>query len=456
MKRALSSFLLFGLLFLQAPSSRAQDVGSAEPTQLPQGLSRCSDYYHYGSTPVDLTSGLSQVAQNATIAFTGTVTNQNKHPVVDATVWVKILHKRSLSKNISGPDVVDSFPVLEHVTLKAGEVMPVDFSWKVPPDTEPGTYEAATFVSASDRFSYAGIAYTDDVTGHTVDFSIVGENQGAVRFDKDSLWVAGQPFSRAEFPVEVLEEFTSVPLTATIFNTSAVPVKSEVTWSVYRQDPLSKEHLLSTEKQQFKVHPHASTTLSYTVRDMDSAVYYVEGEITSPKGTKSIIGLRYVRAGINEPHLRFVTLDGATAVACIESTGSAPSKDVEVRLSVTPNVWYAWFLEFLHLSRSAHATYKGEIPGNTYAITAPLKNLTADYLVHAEVYQKGTLVDAVRIPYSCTELGTKCDSKLVRTVMIILPFLFLTLLVAGIYLGRKIYLKRQIAKLPWNAQDPSL
>lgn len=431
-----------------------QALPALAETDTPQGLSLCSDQYRYGSTPVHLTSVLSQVAQNATITFTGTVSNQNTYPVVDATVWAKILHIRSASKKMNGGDVVDAFPVLEHVTLKAGTDLPVTVTWKVPPNTEPGSYEVATFVSASDAFSYSGIAYTDDVLGQALPFSIVGENQGAVRFDKDSLFIGGQPFSRAEFPVEVSEKSTSVPITAGISNTSAVPVKSTITWSVYYIDPLTKEHLISTEKQEFKVHPHASTTVSYEVHDTNHAVYYVEGEIISAKGTKSIIGVRYVRAGINQPRLSVVGLNGSTAFACIESTGSSASENTEIRLSVIPKVWYARLLEALHLSRSAYATYEGEIQGNTYAVTAPLSNMRGDYLVHAEMYQKGSLVDSARIAYTCNDLGTPCDTRLMSIIIILLPLVLLGLLGAGVYVARNMYVKRQIANLPWNVSKP--
>lgn len=431
-----------GVAFAQQPAESGADA-------TPQGLSVCSAHYHFGSVPAVISTSLTNAYQSGTIGFSGTLTNENTYPVVDATVWIKILHKRT--GNSLHPDVVDFFPVLEHVTLKANESIPFSSTWKVPPDIEPGDYRAATFVTASDRFALSGLTYSDDVLGNSADFSIKGDTYGALRFNTDSIQVAGQPFTLGEFPVVVPKEVKDIEVTASLTNSTASPVKGEVTWTLYSFDGLTAENRISTKTDGFKIHPNASTTLSYSLTDTSHSVYYLRGEITSAQGAHSSIGVRLVREAIQEPRLTFAGIDGQTAFVCVESTGASTAEKTEVTLTVTSDEWYAPILRFLDLGTVAGASYTGAVPTKPYALEAPIRGAHASYTMQAELSYLGKEVDSVTVSYSCTDLQTTCPSLIQKILTVAVPLLLLVVLILGILslLRRRRERKAQEA-LPWK------
>lgn len=413
----------------------------------PDGLSSCFDHYRFGSVPAVISTSLAQVSQGSTLSFSGTLTNENTYPITDATVHIKIFHIRSHTKDVNGPDVVDFFPAKEHVTLKPSETIPLSFTWKVPADTEPGEYQAVTYVTSENRFELQGLSFTDDVVGNSTNFTIVGEKTGALRFTKDSVTVASKPFYFAAFPPRISEGVTEVPVTAEVSNTTALPMKGKITWSLYYWDALSESHLLDTKTEDLKVHPQASTTVEYLVKDTAHTVYFLKGDIVSSGGTHSLIGVRFVRSDVQEPRFNFVTIDGATAVACIHSTGNAPAKDGAVTLSVTSNVWYAPFLRVLHLGTLASASYQGDIPGDIYALTAPIKSSASGYVIHATLSQKGKTIDSFTETYSCTDLGKPCPNIIVTTLYQVFPLILVLLLIVGFLFWKR---RHRTTTLPTN------
>jgi hypothetical protein len=404
----------------------------------PDALSSCFDHYRFGSVPAVISTTLSQAHQGGTLGFTGTVTNENTYPILDATVHIKIFHIQGLKKDVNGPDVVDFFPAVSHLTLKAKEVTPLSFTWKVPPDIEPGEYRAVTYVTSSDRFELQGLSFTDDVVGNSTNFTIAGEKLGALRFQKDSVTVADKPFYFAAFPPTVSSTTKSVPVTATVVNTTSLPLKGTITWSLYYWDALSESHLLDTKTEEMKVHPNASTTVSYTVSDTAHTVYFLKGVIKSAQGTSSIIGVRFVRPDVSEPRFNFVAIDGSTAVACIHSTAYTSAEDSDVTLTVTSDVWYASVLRLFGLGTLAHASYSGAIPGDIYALTAPIEKTAASYTIHASLSQKGKRVDMVDLSYTCTDLGTPCPSTFSKILSFLIPLIVLvSIVLAGTYFTRR-------------------
>ncbi|MDO8565576.1 MAG: hypothetical protein Q7S04_00105 [Candidatus Moranbacteria bacterium] len=404
----------------------------------PTGLSSCFDYYRFGSIQVSVSPSLSQVMQGSAIAFSGTVTNQNHYPIIDATVYIKIFHDRTGgAKNINGPDVVDWFPAAEHITLKADESKPLSFVWQVPYDADPGAYKAAMYVTASDRFELSGLVFTDDVTGSMESFDVVGSASGDTRFDKARVTINDIPFYFAAFPPTIAASTKTVTVSVPVMNSSARSYAGTLSWKLYYWDQLQTNHLIAQSSVAINLNPESATTVSYVVNDTAHAVYYLVGSLeNSMSGAKSIIGVRFVREGVAEPRINamgvsaYPPTQGATAFVCVHSTSNDLSQNARVELSVTP----VGFLAGL-LGPRAHTAYTGIIPGDIYALTAPIAGRASSFDLTAFLYDgQGALVDSVTIPYRCSDLGAKCNDM---TLPIILGTLAIVVIIGAIIIVRR-------------------
>jgi hypothetical protein len=398
----------------------------------PDGLTSCDDYYRFGSTPVTLEGNLTEVGAGSDLAFTGTVENQNPYPISDASVWIKVLRSRGTEKDSDGPDVVDFFKVAYNLTLPANASTPISGTWHVPADAENGDYQLATFVVQDDRFNFEGLTFTDDVVGQGYNFTVVSGSTGSVGFAKNMVNAAGYPFSFDEFP-PIIQAGVPTNVSDVITNNLPVAYKGNVTWQLYSWDSIESSHLITQSTVPVKLQPNSSTTLSYTISDTSHSVYYVVGTLATNGGSKSIIGVRLARTGVNIPRLSFVGVVPAAsgkgvAVACIHSSGLAPAASSTVDLSVYRTGIFGSVLNlFLPL---ASTQYKGPIPTTIYALTVPT-DASQSEAVEAKLYQNGALVDQVTIPY-CTTKDGQCSVVssawwIVGIVVIVLILIFLAI-----------------------------
>ncbi len=395
-------------------------AASSSPTSVsapsaPPGLSSCFSVYKFGSITSSFTPSSPEYAQDATASFTGTIHNQNAYPIDDATLYIKIFDDRTGGqKNINGPDVVGWFPAVAHFTLRAGETKNVTFTWLVPPDAQPGLYEAAAYVASSDRFELSGLTFTDDITGSMTRFAVVGQDAGAVRFDKSSVTVAGTPFYFAAFPPTVSSSTVQVPISANVVNTQAATVSATITWKLYWWDALQQSHLVSQSTQQVILPANATTTVTYVAKDTAHDAYYLVGTLTDQYGSSSIIGVRYGYYGaVDDTRFNFVGISAYPAqagqgevIACIHSTAGTDVPGTTVTVTArTDNALFPF------LNRTiAQASWTGTIGGDIYALTAPFKGSASSFIVTAKLYRGSTLVDTVSLPYDCKALDTSCGS----------------------------------------------
>ena len=397
-------------------------------------LPSCFDYYRFGSTPIILGSEMTSVAQGSEMVVTGTITNENAYPLSDVAVHIKVLHRENPGvKSSFGPDVVDWFTVEDNLTLRAGEVRPLSFVWKVPKDAEPGDYQVASFVASHDRFNMLGLSFATDVIGGSHKFKVVGDERGATRFDVTKSTIGGFEHHAAAFSPRMEYSEEGLPLSATLSNTSAAPFTGEVLWKLYAWDSLNEVNLLETKKETVALTQGESVTLPYLVDDNAHSVYYLVGELVpSEEGaSKSFISIRFVIDSVTEPRLNFVGVSGYptgedTAVfACAHSTGMAPAENVRVEVAAySDNL----FERLIDGGAFAKSSYEGTMPGAISAVVAKTAKERSSFKVEAKLYQDGKLLDEVTVPYSCKELGVPCEKD---WLMLLIAALVIVLLIFG-------------------------
>jgi hypothetical protein len=102
---------------------------------------------------VDVTPGVASAVSGVPITFNGTIKNANPYPIVDGSVYVKILRQRGNGeKDANGPDVVDQFYAADNLTIPANGEIPISINWNIPSYAVSGEYKIATFFGMlSDR-----------------------------------------------------------------------------------------------------------------------------------------------------------------------------------------------------------------------------------------------------------------------------------------------------------------
>lgn len=411
-KNMLSSVLV--LLLLSSPVALfAQEgalVPNAEeelvlgaPPELPMGVS-CFDYYTFGSVQAQLTAETAGVVSGVPVTFSGSIINNNPYPIVDGSLFVKVFKSRGGANDGNGPDVVDEFIAVPDVVIPAKGQVPVSFDWNVPAYAASGEYRIATFFITSRKFNLLGLSFTDDVVGNSVPFSVNSERSSGVQFKKDSVLVAGDSYSFASVPPRV-DKTAPVPVRATLQNTTKLSERVRVQWTVYQWDAQLRENVVEEYSQEVTIPAGGTAQTEISVTDTAYPVYLVRAQVTW-KDTKSIIGVRFVREGLDRIRINFpgvlayplVAGQQNTLFSCVHNGGESSlvqGGSLELTLSDmdgTPIHTY---------------TYTGGISGAMMGVAdtfVPEKSYD-QFVLSARLYQDGAFVDEAYLVYDCEKIS---------------------------------------------------
>lgn len=400
------------------------------------GLVSCFDYYEFGSTPVSAESELSEVAQGAMINFKASITNDNPYPLVDADVIAKVFKRGGEEKDPNGPEVVDFFPVIEGVTLKANETREFEIAWDVPQSATEGRYFLTTYVVSNDRFNMLGLSFTDDIIGPAFDFSVVGNNRKqSVAFDKSSVTINGEPYFFAAYPPRI--NGPRAEIAATIQNPSRDEVRTSLVWELYTWDGVNPRNLIDSKRESVLLGSGETQALSFTTDDTAHPVYYLSVRAETPGHAASVLGIRFTRPENAEPRINFAgvsaypPVEGTAAFLCAHSVGTGPVDDV--RLSLTVEGRNSDLFSTLFGQKSYTQEYAGVIPGDIRAMTLPVPSIGTSFDVVSRLYHKDVLIDEVRQTFRCEDLDAPCPmdgtTLLLRISLVLLGFIIVGTLI---------------------------
>ena len=454
MKHTFYGFFALVLLLAQVTPAIAQtaepltqktETGSPseDATAKDPNLQSCFDFYRFGSVPITITSRTTQIAQGGTLALNIGVQNENAYPVTDVAVYVKVFYKKDFKKSSFGPDVIDFIKVADHLTLTAGEQKTITYSYAVPPRTEPGNYQIAGYVNASERYNLAGLTFTNDIVGALFNYSVIGEAHGSVRFNNTKTVVSGVGYHAAIFSPFPDYQPTGLPVSVVIENTTDTAYQGKVHWTLYSWDALNPANKISEKEQDISVQNNSSTTLTYTVTDKAHTVYYLVGKLTAVQGkaTDSIVTVRFIQSEKGtEPTPRIAFLgtsaypsvkDKTTAFVCVHSSGVKATAQGKVVLEIVP---LDPLDKILHFGGLGKKEYLGVIPGALSALSVPFRADSGNFKIRATLYQNGTVIDSVESQYGCSELGLPCSRT---SYWILFAVSLLGLILAGYFLRRR-------------------
>jgi len=383
---------------------------TGEATALPANTVSCFDYYTFGSVQADLNAATVSAVSGTSLAFSGTLKNDNPYPIVDGALYVKVFRSRGATNDGNGPDVVDQFLVKGGITIPAKSSVPVSFAWRIPAHAQSGEYQLATFFTASRKFNLLGLSFTDDVVGNTVPFTVAGEQTGAVRFDKSSVTIAGEPYYFAAFPPRA-SATEPVTLAAKVRNTTGTAQTATISWVVYQWDAQLRENAVQEETRQVNVAAGSSADVSITVRDAKYPVYLVVGTLKW-MDTQSIIGARFVRDGVDRTRINFPGIMAFplragienTLFSCLHNSGEATVPNSRLELTLSDSLG----------NIINEYTYSGDVTGAMMGVAekfVPAQDYDF-FVLNARLYQGEEFIDEAHLVYDCNEIDpTLCLPK---------------------------------------------
>ncbi len=388
----------------------------------------CFDYYKFGSVQVTAESETNNAVSGNKLNFIGTIKNDNPYPVVDGTVVVKIFRMQS-EQNANGPYVVDQFIAKDNVNIDASSTKKFDFIWNVPAYAKSGDYQVATFFTSAHKFNLLGLTFTDDIVGNKFNFKVSGEQEKIVEFDKNSVKINNTPYFFAAFPPIVDVKKDGV-ITTDLLNETDQSQQVKVTWKTYWWDAQMEENLLDSRTENIDLNKGEKKNLTYIVTDNTHSVYLVVAEVDY-KDTKSILGARFTREGIDIPRINFPAVtsfplkkDTPTSVfSCLHNTNTADIENGSLSLKLEDSNGKV-FHDF---------KYDGKITGAMMGVKddfVPSQSYDKFSLV-AEFSQNGKVIDTAKMDYDCKNIDpSKClvSSKINIPVLIFLG----TILIIGL------------------------
>ncbi|MFZ2719502.1 MAG: hypothetical protein WAZ27_01380 [Minisyncoccia bacterium] len=465
-KRRHRIFLLTFLIALPFVVASAQEevigIGQYFPDEVlaeiaadsvPPNTVSCFDYYTFGSVRTDLSAPTVSAVSGTDISFSGTISNDNSYPIVDGALYVKILRSRGGTNDGNGPDVVDQFAVKGDIVLPAKGTLPISFQWKIPSYAVTGEYEIATFFTTSRKFNLLGLSFTDDVVGERVPFQIIGDQEKVVGFDKSGVTIDGKPYLFASFPPRV-SKTDPIDVSALVRNTLAQTQEVTILWTVYQWDAQLRENVVHEESVRATIPANSSQKVSLTVQDASYPVYFVTGSLRW-KDTKSIIGARFVREGVDRTRINFpgvtafplVKGEENTLFSCLHNSGASPLvSGGSLDLTITDREG-----NLIHEYR-----YDGDVTGDMMGVASKfVPEKSYDYFrLTARLYQDGAFLDEANLEYDCEQINpglcnrdmsTESDNSLKYLMMLVLGVAALLIIA---FVVRRFSMRRQDAQLP--------
>ena len=372
--------------------------------------------------------------------FTGSVNNSNSYPIVGGTVVVKIFRKQKVF-NANGPYVVDQFVAKDNINIDASSSKKIEFDWKVPAYAKSGEYQVATFFTSGHKFNLLGLTFTDDIIGNTYNFNVVGEQDKIVEFDKNSVKINNSPYLFAAFPPHIDVNKDGL-MTADVLNETGDKQPVKVVWKTYWWDAQSQENLLDTKSDVFVLKKGEKKNISYTIKDKSHSVYLIVAELDY-KDTKSIMGARFVRDGVDITRINFPAItsfpiksgEKETVFSCLHNTSTDTVSGSQLSLKLVDEAG-----NLIHEYK-----YKGDVTGAMMGVKDDfVPNASYDkFSILAELSQGGKVVDKAKMDYDCKDIDpSKCLPKLSLDrysfmPRIIIISLVLILVILALYYGIK-------------------
>jgi hypothetical protein len=393
----------------EAPSKLAsplEDVQSSiSASESIPNTAECFDYYKFGSVQVDVESEIASTSSGIPMTFRATIKNENNYPIVAGAVYAKVFRKQEDENNIhaNGNFLVDQFFVQDNISLDSGGQKVIDFDWNVPSYALSGDYQIAMFFTSVKKFNLLGLSFTDDVAGNTVDFTVAGEIEQNVEFDKNTVDINETNYHFAAFPPRFKDE--DIQIKTDLVNFTGESQIIPVIYKLYSWDGQTEENLLETRNETIQIDSNKTKQLSYTITDKSFPVYYLVVE-ADWQDSKSILDIRTVRETANRVRINFPSItsyplkqnEKNTFFVCAHNSGTA---------GIVENNKLVVSILDENQEEIHQYVYEGPISGAMMGLKEEFipKENYSNFSIKTDLYTDGQLVDSALMRYDCQDIN---------------------------------------------------
>lgn len=367
------------------------------------GAVNCFDHYEFGSVTAKPFSEIRTASSGQMLGFGLEIVNNNPYPVVDLEVYVRVFRSQEDSANTknNADHIVDQFRVVEDLSLLANESKRTEFFWNIPQDVLSGNYRLVTFVVSSGRYNLNGLSFTDDITGNSTNFSIVGKDEG-VYFDKNTVTVDGEQHTFVS-ALNVLDKDVPIEIEVDVVNDTDEDQAVYLEWSDYVWDSANEDNLINTDEDKVFVPAKSSVSVSHVLKDNTKPVYLVIPKL-SYKDTKSFLNIRFARDANDYPRINFPGVDSypvsdeTTFFVCLHSVGQK-----EIIEGVT------YRAEFVNEKGKVFHSYEynGKVSSGMMGLVETFSPFGeySSFKINSTLLHNGKVIDTDSLEYNCKDLS---------------------------------------------------
>ena len=259
----------------------------AEYNQESTGV-QCSEFQKFFSVQTNILADKEEYAPGEEMSFTGELQNENKYPLLDGSLLVRV-SKRNPESVVEGNFIIDEFVAVDEITLDAESRSKIDFKWKIPQGITNGVYQIDYFFNVAGRYYLTGDPFSSVVGPGSQVLKINSDNQAYVSFDKSQTKVNDDNFFMTELTPVVAKGEKAVIIQG-IKNTFEEDKRVEITYELFRQNSLNEENKLNTKEETIIIPANGSKELIYELAAVEEKAYLLK--ITAVSGTqKSIVNI---------------------------------------------------------------------------------------------------------------------------------------------------------------------
>lgn len=374
-------------------------------------LGNCFDVYKFNNIQLSVVLDQNTYNPGDIIYIKGELQNKNSYPLPDLKIRGKIV-KIEIEGNKRIVKTVDEIILKDNININSLGKQSIEYKYNIPFQAAKGEYEILLSVVQNDAISIAGLSFTDDVYAFNPSFKIGGNNEEEVFINQKEIMINDDVYDNLSFNPRYAET-KPVTIKVPIENKSNQDKEVSIEYKVYIwSDDLGKP--ISKLNQQKTIIKKGKSISSYTIEDMQEAVYYVKVRVkdtitNTNTRWSNISNIRFSNEIVNEPRIAAVLVNTSPyspegemkLVSCIHNTNESSIdtilentiKDEKGRVIVS-------------------SEYKGQVTGQVDGIYTKLpKDKRYNNLIVTSIIKdkEGNILNSIELKYNCKELdSTKC------------------------------------------------
>jgi hypothetical protein len=406
------------------------------------------DYYKYyepGSVYLEIDSNLDQTVSGSTLNFSGKIINQNDYPVVNGSVYVRIIKEQEgEGKSKNKNQIVDQFFAEQDIDLAANDEQPITIDWKVPDYATTSNYKAVFYLIFDKKFNFLNVPPSSQMMGVEKKFRVEGQINEKIYLDGSSIFLNNEKALKDNYDYLPIFKDKNIHFKTDLVNQTNIDQSIPVEYRIYCKNNLNKENLIKTETVNYNVSSNSKKEINYDIKDAKHSFYVIEAEVEH-KDVKSIVNAKFLRKDKSGAWLGFTAVDyfplkkdqEATIFSVFGKYGTIDSKqEIELELNLKNEEGNTIYSN----------TFKDKnlvLLNNVEDKFVPKKNYDK-FTLEAKIYSKEKIIDQTVANYDCQKINPDlCQNKnekiqtasssentknsLIKTLLVVAVFLVIVL-----------------------------